>query len=744
MTTKSRGRSHWGSLYRALLVLGLGIAGCEGTHRTFGTVTDTRGLDPDAQAEVEEGPSGPEGAPSLAPNGTACTASDSCDSGYCVDGVCCDRPCAELCATCAAPGSEGTCGPATGDSACDAISCGVSTECRGYEAIDSAQNCESFGVCRSIAECVPTFEPAGTPCREGAGACDGQGECVVAGAARLGEACSADADCGSQHCITGADGTRICCEAACDGLCQECGQEGRCDRVPATDPGCAPVECPADNVCREYSPPAAGSCRGIGQCQGAQDCASVALRPAASCECDTTGSCRLGRGATCAVDSECAESACEASASGTTICCAEHCGQGLFCAADGSRCIECEDESVRCDGTSAVSCRNGARLISQCPNGCTPGLGCNAQAAVGFACAATQCAGGAVCQADVSGERRCCVRNCAAEGKVCAPDGSCICPAGQTAANDGNCQLQRGDPCGSGMAQCGAGLSCVDGVCCDAPCNGSCESCNLPGSIGQCAFNALDTSGCAAGEQCVARNDCRSGLRTSCATAADCVSNNCMPVRGMSGAPICCAQPCGGQRPFCSSDGSRCVECEGAADCPNGCTNGLCNPLQPPGGVCTVSTQCASGACLNDAAGTGVRRCCAGCTAGQTCSNDGRCIDPPAQQGSSCAQGQTCGSGLSCVNGICCNGPCQGVCEGCTNAGVCQQEFGRGDCPAGQECSTRTTCTPIRVQEGQSCANGEACPLSASCRNGICMGPCRLSGQGLSDGSALSSCILAL
>src|SRR5262249_44012856 len=33
---------------------------------------------------------------------------------------------------------------------------------------------------------------------------------------------------------------------------------------------------------------------------------------------------------------------------------------------------------------------------------------------------------------------------------------------------------------------CGAGLSCVDNVCCNSACNGSCEACDLPGHVGTC------------------------------------------------------------------------------------------------------------------------------------------------------------------------------------------------------------------------------------------------------------------
>src|SRR5690606_30078842 len=152
-------------------------------------------------------------------------------------------------------------------------------------------------------------------------------------------------------------------------------------------------------------------------------------------------------------------------------------------------------------------------------------------------CTSVACQAGAVCQADVTGTRRCCSRDCAAEGKVCADNGSCVCPEGQAAGDGSSCLLQQGDPCGPGTPACEAGLTCVDGVCCAGACAAECESCNLLGSLGQCAFNAQDTGQCSAGEQCVARGDCRLRTGQSCeGNDASCVSNNCEPQLGVNGA----------------------------------------------------------------------------------------------------------------------------------------------------------------------------------------------------------------
>ena len=119
----------------------------------------------------------------------------------------------------------------------------------------------------------------------------------------------------------------------------------------------------------------------------------------------------------------------------------------------------------------------------------------------------------------------------------------------------------------------------MDGLCCNEACDGACESCSLQATRGTCAFDSRDTSQCAAGEQCVGRDDCRGGPRAPCDAAADCASNNCEPLVGISGNSICCSAPCSGQRPSCSTDGSSCVACQVGGDC----ENGTCIAANAPG-----------------------------------------------------------------------------------------------------------------------------------------------------------------
>ncbi|MCF7907099.1 DUF5057 domain-containing protein [Patescibacteria group bacterium] len=73
-----------------------------------------------------------------------------------------------------------------------------------------------------------------------------------------GENCSLDVECSSGYCSP--DG--VCCNTACQGLCQSCnqsGQEGTCLLVPSgEDPG---------DVCSDTAPCLTGNCDGLGACE---------------------------------------------------------------------------------------------------------------------------------------------------------------------------------------------------------------------------------------------------------------------------------------------------------------------------------------------------------------------------------------------------------------------------------------------------------------------------------------------
>jgi hypothetical protein len=696
------------------------LMACSGKKRPFadGPPESASGLDPDSLVEGQEPELQTEIAAALPAE--ACQQDIDCAAGNCVDGVCCDSPCTELCAACNVPGSLGVCSAAARDPLCPEANCsGQSSECRPLGSPLGALNCEAVGVCRATAECAALPAPAGMPCQQGTGTCDGQGACLVPDKNSLGEACEIDDDCAEGHCVAGGlDGARICCDAACDGLCQACSAAGRCEDTPLTDVRCEGVTCPVDNVCRDYPEAITDNlCRSFGQCRSPLDCVTpdffTSLRPNAQCVCDpASGGCALAVGTSCEQGGECASGACAPTAEGNRLCCSGACAAGLFCSSTGTGCVQCEGSQVTCDGNVQRTCSAGAIVTTTCRNGCTPGTGCNPLPPVGFLCDAGRCASGGVCQQDTGNQTRCCVRNCAAEGKVCSPSGSCDCPPGQVATGNG-CLFQPGDPCQNG-AQCQTGLACVDGVCCREACGAYCERCQagtgqcLAIAAGQQEADPVSGNNCTNGFECTgARNGCRARTGQSCSSndGSDCVSGNCVPTAG--GARVCCSQACSGVRDSCRSTGQGCVECESAAECGNGCNvaQGACNALRAAGETCSVAGQCATNRCVPASDGNNLSRCCANCAQGQLCTPQGQCVNRQSELGGNCTSNANCRVGV-CVGGTCCSTTCDLECQACGGNGACQSN---GACDV-FDCIAPNPPTVSPLAEGQEFTFFDATP----------------------------------
>ena len=265
-------------------------------------------------------------APSLL--GAACTSSQGCLSGYCVEGVCCTSACTGGCLTCAAPGAVGTClERAVGAPPRLATDCPV----------DAPATCGLDGTCDGAGAC--RLYLLGTTCVSGVcangavtgvGVCDGQGSCrpgptlVCApydcdSATGLCKAsCASDGDClAGQHCHNGACGNPsrgscaaneqcasgfcadgVCCNTACAGSCVSCalpGLVGTCSPTPAGGPD-------PHALCVDQGAP---SCGHDGTCDGKGGCglyvAGVTCAATSSCSgtlwsgpgtCDGAGVCQ--------------------------------------------------------------------------------------------------------------------------------------------------------------------------------------------------------------------------------------------------------------------------------------------------------------------------------------------------------------------------------------------------------------------------------------------------------------------
>jgi MYXO-CTERM domain-containing protein len=239
------------------------------------------------------------------PNGRPCGVAGDCQSGNCIDGVCCNTPCTGDCDVCALPGSVGTCAKAAtgtdprglcaarpGSGACKArcgsaglcvypdmtTACGPGS-CVGGGTPSLLQQpsvCDGQGTCiaRPVIDCAP-YLCSGNACPSAcvdSTVCSGTNQCAsgTCGQHRaLAAACTVDADCDSQHCADG-----VCCQSACTGACQ------RCD-LPGTVGACTvPVGSDPDNDC-----PGEGLCHGV--CRADQSC----RRPGAETACDTCKAC---------------------------------------------------------------------------------------------------------------------------------------------------------------------------------------------------------------------------------------------------------------------------------------------------------------------------------------------------------------------------------------------------------------------------------------------------------------------
>jgi hypothetical protein len=588
-------------------------------------------------------------------DGAACTDDGECVSSICVDDVCCDRVCDATCEACSASGTGGTdgvCGPVTADTdpdaectATDPATCGIDgTGCNGdganpgcnlYDSttvcsasicaggiLTSLGWCDGAGTCSAVTPtpCDPYLcNPAGTDCLTSCTTsadcsansfCDGTGACV----AKLadGATCAIGLQCQSGFCPS-QDG--VCCDAACDTICESCaaaktgGTDGVCGPIPANnDP---------DTECGAAAPSTCGS-NGSG-------CNGSASDPGCILYDNTT---------------VCATAGCTGAVQGGDWLC-----DGLGnCVQGGS--VACDP--YICDPTGTV-CLTGCAAQTDCMAGyfcdgtgvCQPKLADGVACAVGYQCLSGSCpaADGVCCDTACGGVCEACLatktggadgtcgpitagtdpdNDCGAD--VCNGAGSCRCADGvqNGVESDIDCGGGACAPCGLGQA-CNAGSDCTsgncpatDGVCCNTPCGATCEAClaakngGADGTCGPVAAGTDPDNECGA-DVCNGFGVCRctdglqNGVETDvdcgggvcstcgdgqiCASGADCTSGNCPPDDN-----VCCDTACD----------SLCESCLGAS---TGGTDGTCDfvPIDTdPDGECGASETCnGAGTCYD-------------------------------------------------------------------------------------------------------------------------------------------------
>lgn len=569
-----------------------------------------------------------------AADGEACDESSDCASGHCQNGYCCAfGDCCQTAMDCPTFGtfspvcdSAPTCQGARGAAICTAgFTCGVQSGVADDSACDASVTANDCGWwlpvrCTGATSQIPPACP--TTCVSDAD-CDSGGWCDPSSDTcredlEDGQACGADGDrCKSGHCQNGfcCAGGDCCASAsdcpsryssppictsptACDGevdvaacvgstcsTAENVDDDSACGvGTPASDCGpYRPVFCTGAST--QTVPPCPTACSGDAECDGDAYCnpqgRCVPDLPAGGA-CQDAGECQSGHcqnGFCCASGDCCAQSTdCDAY-DGPAVCdvpgncegsrVAGVCSAAKQCAAttvaDDSGCAGIE--SSECGPYPATVCTfQVAQSPPVCPSSCTSDAGCDVSA---------HCAAG-----------------------VCAPDQG---PGGYCTST----------------SECGGGLSCVDNVCCSSACNGPCEACDLPGSVGQCRAvpAGADPDNECGDVSCAGYYQGWSG--DSCRRVADVPAN----VAACNGALACrsAAVECAAY----GVPGPVATTCHGECQDPVGSTcagtvAGACSNTNPGTQACGVG-QCARTApiCANGAPAT----CTPGSPSAETCND---------------------------------------------------------------------------------------------------------------------------
>ncbi|MEL6339931.1 MAG: MopE-related protein [Myxococcota bacterium] len=578
--------------------------------------------------------------------GGACSNSNDCDAGLsCVDGVCCDGACNSPCEACRGDLTglaDGTCGP---------------IESVVVDTVPSSNLCSGAGGC---------LDP---PC-----ICDGNGNCR----GDLGSSCSSNSECGLGFCVDG-----VCCESACETGCFAClgaltgASDGQCRALASAGPDVNPT-----NACAGNS--------GCGA--GGTGCSCVA----------GTGECRRAQGSVCTSGSQCQNGRCF-----DGFCCDQECDEACeACSAALSTSTSngvCAELAAFGPDTSPTTTCGGSTGCSGSDCVCQPGTG-NCLDRAGSCSVNTDCPSG-ICV-----EGQCCDRACdglcescvstltGVESGTCAPiaNGPDTQPSALCSGNDGcsgnactcvggTCSGALGSSCSNG-SDCHSN-QCVDGVCCETACEGTCQACSssLTGeSNGLCRNISSNVDDTEPSDLCVGTNTCRAGTGEcrrdtgqSCSANSECLTGFCRD-------GFCCESACD-------------TACRGCSAALTGGANGQCEPLSSGGPDTSPSDLCVGGT---------------GCPGGVSCeceAGSGMCKN---RNGVACSSNGECLSG-NCADGFCCNNACNGSCNACDLAGS------EGTCGN----STRGTAGDPACSDGLLCdGSGSGCPSGCGGDDALCAG----------------------
>lgn len=597
--------------------------------------------------------------------GHACTSGTDCASGLCLSGLCAD-PC----------GSESDC-PAGFTCANSSVPLSSGTSVTLDVCVPEAQPCLANANCTGTEVCVVDRSGASVDLN-----------CAApVGAGALDDACTADADCASNLCLS-----NVCtlpCERPTD-----CASDGsfQCDASAVTlgNGGAASI-----NVCK---PRPSDVCLSDAQCSGGQRC--VATRSVTDVEFHCgTGAAGGETGATCASDNECAQRLCI-----NNICAGPCQGDGDCAAADFS----CQLTPVSVGNTT-----DNAQL-------CVPPVTCTQN---------DDCKTNEVCyiHATAQGANLFCRAKNVGGGNL-----GQVCSNTQECSNNYCLDTRFRDVCA---------IPCVD----SADCTRSgyvCQPVDVNGDAVKMCTPAAPVA-CASDEDCATQTDC-AVLET---TAGGALETVCVPATGGDSTGVACTTDTDCASLLCL-DGACAAPCDDSTQCAG---NQLCNNVSVTKGAATTTLNVCqtfpqktcdeTSDCLD-----GVR-VCSDIRANANNIYESFCALPNTAAAG--LMGATCASPNECRENICLSASktCSVVCNsdddcaagmGCTTfrmssnnvttyLGFCIDSCGdNGDCSNGNVCTISSdfinddvdqVCEAPRGTKdlGESCANGD------ECQTGLCL-----------------------
>jgi hypothetical protein len=732
----------------------LAAAGCKGAN--FAKPDGGGGRDGNASDVAQPNTCPPEIPSQSKGKAQSCSCDRECQTGFCVDGICCNEACTETCKACDLPSSLGVCAPVP-----SGVKPSVALQC----VASSPATCGLDGTCDGNGGCRK-FEKE-TPCK--AGTCDGDGVTGILTCDGNGNCsdpiskicepwtcdpttsdcthdCATDAQCSPGHqCVSGrcgkspngafcdtadqcdsgfcADG--VCCSLACSSSCMSCNQTGsvgHCAPIPAGqhDPACGggdPTTCGNTGVCDGF-----GSCTLYPKdtvC-GPSSCSGLSENTPRTC--DGQGTCGDSH------PLDCSPFLC------TNTACATVCKLDSDCA-PGNQCV-----LKTVNGVTTGSC--GPKQNGQ---SCASPSECLSSQCVDGVCCENSCAG--ACQSCnlPSSPGRCLnvANNAPDQHNICQDLGATSCVTNGLCDGNGACQNYPAatqcsqETCVAGLhtpaSQCDGSGKCVpsDPISCDP------YVCNGPTCFKSCTSSSIQ---CISGKFCTNASCGPKPNGAECSLGTECLSTFCA-----QGA--CCDSACLGA----------CMNCNLKA-APGHCT-AVADKSQDPQNICTAKSSdtcgttgtCLGGKCADYDKGTNCKAAsCAttsSVTSASTCDGNGSCVQ---------------GGVYTCVNQTCVSGSCQGQCgpgqvQCSSNNGV-QTCTTTGSWGAAVSCSSQACvggactgkCAPGDKQCSgngvQTCGGDGQWPTSVSpcsnqtCSGGQCKGICAPGTQCSSDNKGVLTC----